>query len=716
MKIENFLNEKVCFFNLEFSTKEDALEYFSSQLVEKDFGKNEKKILLAALKREEEFSTGIGSEIAVPHIRIPEMKTSVLLFAKVKPMNWNSIDNQDIKYIFFIALNNKDNVHIEILSELSKNLMDENFLNQLENISTYDELINLFNSTSHEDEIIQEVDGDYDVVGITACPTGIAHTYMAAEQLKKKASEMGVKIKIETQGTEGGRNILTEDEIKNSKGVLLAIDRAIDLDRFMDHPNVIETTTRKVIKNPELEINNILDKKGAKLKGGVSSGDSSNNLTGFNFDKFGTRIFKAMLTGVSYMLPFVIFGGIMIAIAFIIDIPNAGSPNFGTVNDVAYWFKTLGGISFSMMVPMLGAYIAYALVGKVGLLPGFVTGFISAGAFLFRHTIINDNGESIVETIGWFGTPSSSSGFFGAIGGGILSAVLIILMMKYIVLKMPKSLNGIMQILVVPFFGTLIIAALFWIINIPLLYLNWGFTLFLNIFQGNNNLAIILGFIVGIMMATDMGGPINKAAYVFAVATLEETAGSGTYVMASVMAAGMVPPLGIAISTAFNKKLWTKEERDAGMANWIMGFSFITEGAIPFAAKNPKVIIPASMVGASIAGMLSAAFGITIAAPHGGIFVFALVKSTLFTNPGLSIGLGITLYLIAIILGSIITAIMINLFTKLFNKNKENKKPNIKMEDKKTFYSKKKKENISKMNIFENKSTIKDKIKVCFTQ
>ncbi len=703
MKIENFLNEKVSFFNLEFSTKNDALEYFSSQLVEKGFGKNEKKILLAALKREEEFSTGIGSEIAVPHIRIPEMKTSVLLFAKVKPMNWESIDNQDIKYIFFIALNNKDNVHIEILSELSKNLMDENFLKQLEDISTFDGLINLFNSTSHEDEIIEEVDGDYDVVGITACPTGIAHTYMAAEQLKKKAQEMGVKIKIETQGTEGGRNILTEDEIKNSKGVLLAIDRAIDLDRFIDHPNVIETTTRKVIKNPELEINNILEKKGAKLKGGVSSGTNSDNLAGFNFDKFGTRIFKAMLTGVSYMLPFVIFGGIMIAIAFIIDIPNAGSPDFGTVNDVAYWFKTLGGISFSMMVPMLGAYIAYALVGKVGLLPGFITGFISAGAFLFR-------GE------GWFGTPASSSGFFGAIGGGILSAVLIILMMKYIVSKMPKSLNGIMQILVVPFIGTLIIAALFWIINIPLLYLNWGFTLFLNIFQGNNNLAIILGFIVGIMMATDMGGPINKAAYVFAVATLEETAGSGTYVMASVMAAGMVPPLGIAISTAFNKKLWTKEERDAGMANWIMGFSFITEGAIPFAAKNPKVIIPASMIGASIAGMLSAAFGITLAAPHGGIFVFALVKSTLFTDPGLSIGLGITLYLGAIILGSIITAIMINLFTKLFNKNKGQGNSKIGIENKKSFYNKNKKENISKMNIFENKSTIRDKIKVCFIQ
>lgn len=703
MKIENFLNEKVCFFDLEFETKNDALDYLSSELVKNGFGKNKSKILSAALEREKEFSTGIGSEIAVPHIRIPEMKNSVLLFAKVKPMNWESMDNQDIKYIFFIALNDKDNVHIQILSELSKNLMDSNFLTQLENVSSFSELVNIFNITSQEE--VEEYNGHYDVVGITACPTGIAHTYMAAEQLKKKALEMGLKIKIETQGTEGGRNVLTEDEIKNSKGVLLAIDRAIDLERFTNHPNVIETTTRKVIKNPEMEINNIIDKKGSKLKGSFASNENSENLSGFNFDKFGRRIFKALLTGVSYMLPFVIFGGIMIAIAFIIDIPNAGEPNFGSVNDVAYWFKTLGGISFNMMVPMLGAYIAYALVGKVGLLPGFVTGFISSGSFLFR------------DGLGWFGTPASSSGFFGAIGGGILSAVLIILIMKYIVSKLPKNLNGIMQILIVPFLGTLIIAGLFWIINIPLLYLNLGFTLFLDIFQGNNNLAIILGLIVGIMMATDMGGPINKAAYVFAVATLEETAGQGTYVMASVMAAGMIPPLGIAISTAFNKSLWTKEERDAGLANWIMGFSFITEGAIPFAAKNPKVIIPASMIGASIAGMLSAAFGITLAAPHGGIFVFALVKSTLFEGAALSIGLGITLYLVAIIIGSIITAIMINLFIKLFNKNKKQNEKNIKMEMKLKFFNKKNaRRSISKMNIFENKSTIRDKIKVCFTQ
>ena len=703
MKIDNFLNEKVFFVDLEFKTKNEALKYFSSKLVEKGFGSDEKKILAAAKAREEEFSTGIGSEIAVPHIRIPEMKKSVLLFAKVKPMDWASMDNQPIKYIFYIALNDQDNVHIQILSELSKNLMNDSFLKSLESITTFKELINLFKNAKQEEEIVEQYDGDYDVVGITACPTGIAHTYMAAEQLKKKAAEMGVKIKIETQGTEGGRNVLTPEEIKNSKGVLLAIDRAIDLDRFTQHPNVIETTTRKVIKNPEQKINNILDKKGGKLTSTISSGAGADDLAGFNFNKFGTRVFKAMLTGVSYMLPFVIFGGIMIAIAFIIDIPNAGSPDFGTVNDVAYWFKTLGGISFNMMVPMLGAYIAWALVGKAGLLPGFITGFISAGAFLFR-------GE------GWFGTPASSSGFFGAIGGGILSAVLIILMMKYIVSKMPKSLNGIMQILVVPFLGTLIIAALFWIINIPLLYLNWGFTLFLDIFQGNNNLAIILGFIVGIMMASDMGGPINKAAYVFATATLSETAGQGTYVMASVMAAGMVPPLGIAISTALNKKLWTKEEREAGLANWIMGISFITEGAIPFAAKNPKVIIPASMIGASFAGMLAAAFGITLAAPHGGIFVFALVKSTLFTNAGMSIGLGITLYLIAIIIGSIITAIMINLLTKLFNKNKENKNPKIKLEKKFIFHKKNKKENINKINIFNNRTTIKDKVKLCFIQ
>lgn len=703
MKIEKFLNKKVCYFNLEFKTKKDALEYFCSKLVEEGFGENKKQLLLAALKREEEFSTGVGSEVAVPHIRIPEMKTSVLLFAKVKPMNWDSIDNKDIKYVFFIALNDQDNVHIEILSELSRNLMNDNFLMMLDSISSFDEIINLFNTYSLKEVEVQEVDGDYDLVGVTACPTGIAHTYMAAEQLKKKALEMGLKIKIETQGTEGPRNILTKEEIKNAKGILLAIDRAIDLDRFFAHDNVIETTTRKVIKNPELEINNILEKKGEKLKGSTSSGAGDNDLSGFNFDKFGKRTFKALLTGISYMLPFVIFGGIMIAIAFIIDIPNAGDPDFGTVNNVAYWFKTLGGISFNMMVPMLGAYIAYALVGKVGLLPGFITGFMAAGSFLFRGQ-------------GWFGTPASSSGFFGAIGGGILAAVLIILMMKYVVSKMPRSLNGIMQILVVPFLGTLIIVGLFWIVNIPLLYLNLGFSLFLNIFQGNNNLAIILGLIVGIMMASDMGGPINKAAYVFATATLNESTGNGTYVMASVMAAGMIPPLGIAISTSFNKKLWTKEEREAGLANWIMGISFITEGAIPFAAKNAKVIIPASMVGAAIAGMLSAAFGVTLAAPHGGIFVFALVKSTLFKGAGLQIGLGITLYLVAIIIGSIITALMILALTKLFDKTKKIDNEKRKSNSDSKIWGKNKNSKINRLDIFANKTTIKDKIKLCFIQ
>lgn len=703
MKIENFLNKKVCYFDLEFQTKKDALEYFCSKLVEEGFGKNKKQLLLAALKREEEFSTGVGSEVAVPHIRIPEMKTSVLLFAKVKPMNWDSIDNKDIKYVFFIALNDQDNVHIEILSELSRNLMNDDFLMMLDSIESFGEIINLFNTSSLKEVEVQEVDGDYDLVGVTACPTGIAHTYMAAEQLKKKALEMGLKIKIETQGTEGPRNILTKEEIKNAKGILLAIDRAIDLDRFFAHDNVIETTTRKVIKNPELEINNILEKKGEKLKGSASSGAGDNDLSGFNFDKFGKRTFKALLTGISYMLPFVIFGGIMIAIAFIIDIPNAGDPNFGTVNNVAYWFKTLGGISFNMMVPMLGAYIAYALVGKVGLLPGFITGFMAAGSFLFRDQ-------------GWFGTPASSSGFFGAIGGGILAAVLIILMMKYVVSKMPRSLNGIMQILVVPFLGTLIIVGLFWIVNIPLLYLNLGFSLFLDIFQGNNNLAIILGLIVGIMMASDMGGPINKAAYVFATATLNESAGSGTYVMASVMAAGMIPPLGIAISTAFNKKLWTKEEREAGLANWIMGISFITEGAIPFAAKNAKVIIPASMVGAAIAGMLSAAFGVTLAAPHGGIFVFALVKSTLFEGAGLQIGLGIALYLVAIIIGSITTALMILALTKLFDKTKKIDNEKRKSNSDSKIWGKNKNSKINRLDIFVNKTTIKDKIKLCFIQ
>ncbi|MGL4342951.1 MAG: PTS fructose transporter subunit IIABC [Metamycoplasmataceae bacterium] len=665
--IEKYLNKDVALFDYKFKSKKDAIETLSKILVDKGFGENAKKIANSALEREKEFSTGIGNKIAMPHIRIPEMKKSVLLYAKVDPIDWDSLDNKKIEHIFFIALNDKDNVHMEIIQSLSKNIMNPEFIDKLDKNKTYKGLIELFKSSNIEEkEIIQaNENGKYDIVAITACPTGIAHTYMARDALIAKAKEMGVSIKVETQGTEGARNNLTQQEIDNAGGVILAIDRAVDLGRFSNHENILETSTRKVMKKADEEIQFILDKKGQKLKTNGNSEKSENDQVSFNFDNFGKRLYKALMTGISYMLPFVIFGGIMIAIAFMIDIPNKDSGgNFGTINPGAKWFKAIGDLSFGLMIPMLSAYIAYALVGKIGLLPAFVTGMISAGK-------MGDFGDGM----GWLGTPAGvNSGFFGAIAGGILVSVLIILLMKYIVIHVPKSLNGIMQILIIPFLGTLIIVGLFFLVNIPFLYINDGFSWMLNEIGKNSSLTILLGLMLGLMMATDMGGPINKSAYVFATLTLNNAAGEGSYAMASVMAAGMVPPLGIALSTAiFRKKLWTKEEVDTTAANVIMGLSFITEGAIPFAAKNPKVIIPASMMGAGVAGLLSAAFQIKLGAPHGGIFVFALVKSDMFNTDAMAIGMGITLYLVAIITGAIVTMLGIWLLRSVFDKkNGEN--------------------------------------------
>lgn len=602
---------------------------------------------------------------------------------------------------------------MEIISALSQNVMDPLFVKQLDEIKNYQELIKLFKSrekTEQKNQIINNQFDTYDIVAVTSCPTGIAHTFMARDSLVNKAKEMGVSIKVETQGTEGSRNTLSQDEIDNAKGIILAIDRAIELGRFTKHENVLETSTRKVMKKPEEEIQYVLDKNGTKLKSaGTSSG--INDALSFNFENFGKRLYKALMTGVSYMLPFVIFGGIMIAIAFMIDTfagnKNAGE-DFGLVNPAAKWFKTVGGLSFNLMVPILSAYIAYALVGKIGLLPAFVTGMISSGQM----------GDFINKKEGWLGTPSGvSSGFFGAIAGAILVGVLIILFMKYLNPKVPKSLNGIMQILIIPFVGTLIIAGLFFLVNIPFLYLNDGFNWVLTKIGTTYGASVGLGLLLGLMMATDMGGPINKAAYIFATSTLASSSndGTGTVAMASVMAAGMVPPLGIAIATGiFRKKLWTKEEIDTTASNTIMGLSFITEGAIPFAAKDPKTIIPASMAGAGISGMIVALLQIKSAAPHGGIFVLPLIRSELFEDEGLKIGLGITLYLISILAGAIITAIMIWILRSFVWKN--NDTPNLEVR-KINFKSKKRNEkatikiqnNIIKANYIANK-------KLWFTQ
>lgn len=697
MKIIDLMKSDIALFNKQYKTKKEALQSFTKLLKEKKYVSSSTKALELALKREDEFSTGIGNAIAIPHIRDDVVLKSCVLFAKIKPsLDWQSVDNQKVEFVFFIAMDTQSgaNSHMDVIASLSKLFMNEQFISEIKLVKNYKNLIEVIEKFSHEqDEEKQHKQentnlandsSSYDVVAITACPTGIAHTFMAAKKLEDTAKEMNIKIKVETQGTEGSRNTLTQEDINNAKGVILACDKVIDLTRFAGKENVLEISTSAVIKDAKKQINNILENKGHQMAGSKKDTKASGSFDGgedlISFQKFGKRLYKSLMTGVSYMLPFVVFGGILIALAFLIDIGHAGDPNsvsnLGSIEPAAKWFKSLGDVAFGMIVPILSAYIAFALVGKFGLLPGFVTGLISSGKFLFA---LNPSTGQI-DWLGAVGSDNATSGFFGAIIGGFLSAALIIVFVKYIFGKLPQSLNGIKNILFIPLFGTLAISALFWIVNIPLIYLNYGFTQLLTIIN-DAGLTILLGLILGLMMASDLGGPINKAAYVFGITSLENISlndGTGTAIMAAVMAAGMVPPLGIALSASINRKLWSKEERTAAYSNYIMGLSFISEGAIPFTAEKPKILVPANLVGGALTGLLSAAFGITLNAPHGGVFVFALVRSNLDKtwDAGTSIGAGVGLYIVAILAGSIASMLMIWLLSSIYARKKDGNSTN----------------------------------------
>lgn len=682
MEIKDFLKNDLFIKNKTFKDKKEALTYFSQVLVEKGYASNKKIVLEKALAREGEFSTGIGNKIAIPHIRNNVMKTPVILFAKVKPMNWESLDGQKVEVIFFIALDecSGENSHLEVIANLSRKFMDESFVDKLIKVNTFNELLLLLSEDNNEttsNKNGKQQNDKYDVVAITACPTGIAHTFMAAQNLEKAAKEMGIKIKVETQGTEGPKNVLTQEEINNATGVIIAVDKVVDLSRFSGKENVLEMGTKAVIKDPKKEINRILNKEGKTMSGSKQDGKSPSKFDDatdmMSFKGFGKRIYKGIMNGVSYMLPFVVFGGIMIALAFLIDIKYAGDPTYGAsygeVTDAAKWFKRIGGISFDLLVPILCAYMCFGLVGKFGLLPGFICGFISNGKFLFNIDIQKG-------TIDWFADSQVSSGFFGAIAGAILSAAIIIVLCKYVFAKLPQSLNGIKNILFIPLIGTLLIAALFWICNIPLIFLNWGFSKLLSLINSQSYLLPLLGLLIGVMMAFDLGGPINKAAYLFSIATLQDqtiNTGTGTVAMAASMASGMVPPLGIALAATFFKKLFDKEQRQAALTNYIMGLSFVSEGAIPFTAEKPKIMVPANIIGGAITGILVGSFQITLNAPHGGVFVFPLVQTSLFgtINKSVAIGAGIGLYIVSIIVGSIASMFTIWLLNKLFSKKQE---------------------------------------------
>lgn len=678
MNFNSFFKNDLIVLDEKYSSKKDALNHFAQILVEKGYCSDVKKVVDLALKREKETSTGIGENIAIPHIRDMVVKKSSIFFAKVKDLDWDSLDGQPVNYVFFIALNpNDSNSHMEILASLMKLFMNSAFKNSLKDVTSIKELISLMNWYNEELEtsLSQNNSGSYDIVAITACPTGIAHTFMARDMLNKAAQEMNIKIKVETQGADGAKNVLTEEDIKNAKGVLIACDRVVELGKFSGHKNVLEMGTKPVIKDAKKEITKLLNNKGKEFKASTKASDNETDQQEMSFNGFGKRMYKSLMTGVSYMLPFVVFGGIMIALAFLLDIQNAGSNDYGSVSPAAKWFKTIGDLSFGMLVPILAAYICFAIIGRQGILPGFIMGMMAQGKFLFKIDIKTG-------AIDWFSTPGENdptSGVIGAIAGAFLAAAIIIALVKYVFVYLPPILSGIKNILIIPLIGTLAVVTVFWIVNIPLIYVNYGFNWFLGTMQGNVALAWLLGLIIGAMMAADLGGPINKAAYVFATASL--TANNeepGTIAMAAAMAAGMTPPIGIALCCTFFKKLWTKEERQTGMLNYIMGLSFISEGAIPFTLSKPKVLVPANIIGGAVTGLIVGAFGVTIAAPHGGILTVALCKmdKALFSglSDGASIGLGVSIFIGAIIVGSIIEMFAIVLLNTIYNQEQNKTK------------------------------------------
>ena len=586
--------------------------------------------------REEEGTTGIGMGIAIPHCKSDAVTKAGLAAMVVKDgVDFESLDGTPAKIIFLIAApNTEDNVHLQVLSKLSVMLMDEQFTNSLINAGSVDEFLNIIDSAEKakdEKEAAKEAKepvevkkDDVFIVAVTACPTGIAHTYMAAEAIEKKAKELGYQVKVETRGSGGAKNVLTDDEIAKAAGVIVACDTNVPTDRF-DGKKVIECQVSDGINKAEELIKRIAAGDAPVFKASGKKEASHSSVGGK--ESIGHQIYKHLMNGVSHMLPFVVGGGILIAIAFLIDgfsvdlnsLPADQRANFGTITQGAALFKGIGGTAFGFMLPILAGFIAMSIADRPGLAVGFVGGSIAA---------------------------NGTSGFLGALVAGFVAGY-IVLLLKKVFSKLPESLDGMKPVLLYPLLGIFLVGVIMqFVVEPPIGALNTAINNGLNGLNGAS--AVVLGVLLGGMMSVDMGGPVNKAAYVFGTASIA----AGNYnIMAAVMIGGMVPPIAIALATIFFKNKFTAEERKAGPTNFIMGLSFITEGAIPFAASDPLHVLPACVVGSAVAGGLSMAFGCTLMAPHGGIFVVPTIGNPL-------------MYLVALVIGSFIACGLLGLLKK----------------------------------------------------
>lgn len=634
MRIRDLLSKESIRLDGVAENKQDALEKMVALMAASGKIADVEKYRKGVFAREEEGTTGIGEGIAIPHCKSDAVKAPGLAAMVVKGgVDFDALDGAPTDLIFLIAApDTEDNVHLDVLSRLSVMLMDENFTNGLRNAKTVDEFLAVIDGAEEDREDKEEkkepaaAEKTADnrlVLAVTGCPTGIAHTYMAAESLEKKAAELGCRIKVETRGSGGAKNVLTKQEIDEAVCIIVAADTQVPMDRFSGKP-VIQCKVSDGISKADELLHKALDGKASIYHGkGGEAEDNSDDAK----DSFGHRIYTNLMNGVSHMLPFVVGGGILIAIAFLIDgfsvdlnsLPVEDRVNFGTITPLAAMFKQIGGVAFGFMLPILAGFIAMSIADRPGLAVGFVGGSIAA---------------------------TGTSGFLGALVAGFLAGYLVLLLKK-IFSKLPESLDGLKPVLIYPVLGILLVGVIMlYVVEPPIGALNTWINSALEGMNGAS--AVILGVLLGGMMSVDMGGPVNKAAYVFGTASIA----AGNYnIMAAVMIGGMVPPIAIALATLFFKNKFTAEERKAGPTNFIMGLSFITEGAIPFAASDPLRVLPACIVGSAVAGGMSMAFNCTLMAPHGGIFVFLTVGHPL-------------LYLLSLAVGSAITCVLLGILKK----------------------------------------------------
>lgn len=640
MKIRDLLAVESIDLNGKVTGKNETLDAMVALMAKSGKINDVEKYRKGVYAREEEGTTGIGEGIAIPHCKSDAVSRPGLAAMVIKDgVDFDALDGEKVSLIFLIAApNTEDNVHLDVLSKLSVLLMDENFTSGLRNAKTVEEFLSVIDRAEAEKDAEEEKKNSADtknaaeekntengklILAVTGCPNGIAHTYMAAENIEKKAKELGCRVKVETRGSGGAKNVLTKAEIAEAACIIVAADTQVPMDRFAGRP-VIQCKVSDGISKAEELLDRALNGNVPlyQAKGSSQAADSEEES-----DSVGHQIYKHLMNGVSHMLPFVIGGGILIAIAFLIDgfavdlnsLPFDERSNFGTITPMAAMFKSIGGVAFGFMLPILAGFIAMSIADRPGLAVGFVGGAIAA---------------------------NGTSGFLGALVAGFVAGYLVRLLKKLFE-KLPEGLEGIKPMLLYPVIGIFLIGVIMtYVVEPPIGALNVMINNGLNRMNGAK--AILLGALLGGMMSVDMGGPVNKAAYVFGTASIA----AGNYnIMAAVMVGGMVPPLAIALATMFFKNKFTEEERKAGPTNIVMGLSFISEGAIPFAASDPLRVLPSCIIGSAVAGALSMTFNCTLMAPHGGIFVFLTVGHPL-------------LYLISLAVGSVVGCVILGLLKK----------------------------------------------------